>query len=275
MSIIISVAIPEGIVIAADSRQSYINARGNTRVGSDFGSKVFQLTPRVGVATFGWAFLQLQNVNTLISIGALIEDFRITINADINVSEAASLLSSYFQQIYDYDITTLRWNPAPVGQIALGFQVVGYNNNSTIGEIFFCPIPPGDSSLLRNTNNPGCNWNGQTDVVTRLVLGFDPRIENLPFIQHTFANPIPNQPSIQSQINGLQYIINWASLTLQDAIDFAVLMVDSTIKMQRFSDGIFMNPGDLPGCGGEIDIAAITHRDGFRWIKRKELKIEI
>ena len=42
--------------------------------------------------------------------------------------------------------------------------------------------------------------------------------------------------------------------------------------MQRFSDGVVMNQGDIPGCGGEIDIAVITHREGFRWLQRKELE---
>lgn len=49
-------------------------------------------------------------------------------------------------------------------------------------------------------------------------------------------------------------------------------MVNSTIKMQRFSDGVVMNQGDIPGCGGEIDIAVITHREGFRWLQKKELE---
>jgi len=275
MSIIVSVSIPEGIVIAADSRQSYTNARKNSRVGSDFASKIFQLTPKIGVASFGWAFLQPQGANTLMSIGALVEDFRATMNPDINVSEAANLLSSHFQQMYTHDIVNLKWHPAAEGQMALGFQVVGYSQNSTVGEVYFCSIPPGNSSLIRSTNNVGCNWNGQTDVVTRLVLGFDPRLENLPIVKHLLANPVPNQENIRSQINSLQYIINWATMTLQDAIDFAALMVDSTIKMQRFSDGIFMDPGDLPGCGGEIDVAVITHREGFGWIRKKKLNIEI
>ena len=273
MSIIISIAIPDGIILAADSRQTQTSRRGGARIGSDFGSKVFQLTNRVGVATFGWAFLQPQNASTLINIGALLEDFRVTINPTLNVSGIAASLSAYFQNIYSYDITTLRWNPTPAGTIAFGFQVVGYNQNSTIGETFLCQIPPGNTTLLRNTNNPGCNWNGQTDVVTRLVLGYDPRIQVLPFFQHIHANPIAGQQNMESQLNTLEYIVNWPTMTMQDAIDFATLMVNSTIKMQRFSDGVVVNPGDVPGCGGEIDIGVITHRDGFRWIQRKELKV--
>ncbi|MFA6357398.1 MAG: hypothetical protein WCY09_01835 [Candidatus Omnitrophota bacterium] len=274
MSIIISVAIPEGIVLAADSRQTNINPKQQARVGSDFASKVFQLSPRIAVATFGWGFLKPETANSLISIGALVEDFRSTLDPEINVAEAATRLSEYFQQIYNYNITSLKWNPAPQGGIAVGFQVVGYNQNSTVGEVHLCQIPPGAPSLLRNTNNAGCNWNGQVDVVMRLVLGFDPRIEQLPVVQHILANPPLNQLPIATQVAGLQYVINWSTMALQDAVDFALLMVNSTIKMQRFSDGINMSPGDVPGCGGDVDIAVITHRDGFKWIQKKELQIK-
>jgi len=275
MSIILSVAVPEGIVIAGDSRQTYTNARGVVRIGSDFGSKVFQLTHRIAIATFGWAFLQPQSANTLISIGALVEAFRAAVDSEVSVGDAANQLAGYFQGIYNYDVTALQWNPAQQGGLAVGFQVVGYNKDSTVGEVRLSQIPPGNSQLLRNTNNAGCNWNGQTDVITRLVRGFDPRIELLPFVQHALTNPLPNQPSVADQMGSLQYVINWATMTVQDAVDFALLMVNSTIKMQRFSDGVAMNPGDVPGCGGEVDIAVITHREGFRWIQRKELEAKM
>ena len=272
MSILITACIPEGLVLAGDSRQTYLNARGSGRIGSDFGTKVFQLNPRIGVTTFGWAFLQPQNAAILTSIGTLVEDFRVTINPQVTVAGAANLLVQHFQQIYQYDITTLNWNPALAGQMAIGFQVAGYNENSTLGEVYLCSIPPGNSQFLLNTHNPGCNWQGQTDVITRLVLGFDPRIGSLAFAQHFSANPLPNQPSLIDQLRSLQYQIQWNAMTLQDAIDLSVLMINSTINMQRFSDGIVSNPGDIPGCGGEIDVAVITHRDGFKWIRKKELK---
>lgn len=275
MSIILSVAVPEGIVIAGDSRQTYTNEKKNTRIGSDFGSKVFQLTDRIAVATFGWAFLKPQSANTLSSMGALIEDLRAKLDTEVNVIDAGNQLSGYLQGIYDYDVASLKWTPAPQGKLAVGLHVVGYNKDSTIGEAYLVQIPPGSSQLLRNTNNAGCNWDGQTDVITRLVRGLDPRIELLPFVRHAIDNPLPNQPTVAEQIVNLQYVINWATMTLQDAIDFALFMVNSTIKMQRFSDGITMDQGDIPGCGGEVDVAVITHRDGFRWIQKKELRVNL
>jgi 20S proteasome alpha/beta subunit len=208
------------------------------------------------------------------SIGALVENFRVTVDRNISVADASNLLAAHFQQIYQHDVSNLNWVPAPAGQLAFGFQIAGYNLNSTVGEVYSASIPPGNAPLLFNTHSPSCIWNGQIDVVSRLVLGFDPRIENLPFAQHLTANTIPGQAALGDQLRSLQYQINWHTMTLQDAIDFAILMVNSTIKMQRFSDGITLSPGDIPGCGGSIDVAVITNREGFRWIQKKDLKGE-
>ena len=275
MSILISACIPEGIVLAGDSRQTYMNPRQSARVGSDFGNKVFQLTPRIGVTTFGWAFLIPPGSGLLTNIGALIEEFQATINPQITVVDAAVALSNHFQQIYQHDITALNWVPPAAGQLAFGFQVAGFSPNSTVGELYLCSIPPGTATPLLTTHNPGCNWQGQIDVISRLVLGVDPRIGNLPFAAHMAATPIPNQPPLGDQLNALQYQIQWNTMTLQDAVDFSILMVNSTISMQRFSDGIVGAPGDIPGCGGQIDVAVITNREGFRWIRKKELRATI
>lgn len=266
MSVIISLNIPGGIVLAAESRQT----SGVGRIGSDFASKLFQLTPRIAVSTCGWGFLIPQNSNVLTSMGALVEDFRAGIDQGISVLDAATSLSNYFQQIYQHDIGSLNWTPVGPGGSAVIFHVAGFNVNSTIGEIYLCNVPPGNFNLL----NAPCAWNGQTDVISRLVLGIDPRIYSLQFAQHLVSSPIPDQPNLATQLNGLQYNINFLSMTMQDAVDFAVLMVKSTISMQRFSDGLHMAPGAMPVCGGEIDVAVITHREEFKWLKKKELRIE-
>jgi hypothetical protein len=50
-------------------------------------------------------------------------------------------------------------------------------------------------------------------------------------------------------------------------------MIQTTSAIQRFSDGIQADPGDVPGVGGPIDVLVLTP-DGPKWIKQKELKIE-
>jgi hypothetical protein len=41
MSLAINTTTPEGIILAADSRQSYRNQKGVSRIGSDSASKLF------------------------------------------------------------------------------------------------------------------------------------------------------------------------------------------------------------------------------------------
>jgi hypothetical protein len=72
----------------------------------------------------------------------------------------------------------------------------------------------------------------------------------------------------------VEYIINWSTITLQDAIDFCVIMTRTTESIQRFSDGTILSPGGITGVGGEIDIAVITPDKGFTWLKKKKLKTE-
>ena len=63
-------------------------------------------------------------------------------------------------------------------------------------------------------------------------------------------------------------------MSLQDAVDFSTLMIQTTSAMQRFSDGINSDPGDIPGVGGPIDVAVLTPDQGFVWVKRKLLRYE-
>jgi len=60
----------------------------------------------------------------------------------------------------------------------------------------------------------------------------------------------------------LQAPVIVAPMPLQDAIELAEFMVETTIKYTRFIPG----PSTV---GGPIEIAAISKHEGFRWIRRK------
>ena len=62
MSLAINTTTLGGIVLAADSRQSYRNKKGMARIGSDSASKLFLINNRAGVAATGLAFLPENNV---------------------------------------------------------------------------------------------------------------------------------------------------------------------------------------------------------------------
>ena len=75
-----------------------------------------------------------------------------------------------------------------------------------------------------------------------------------------------------TQLAGLNYIIPWGVMTIQDAIDFAVGMIQVTATIQRFTAGTVMQPGSVAGVGGPIDVAVVTPGGTVKWIRRKELR---
>jgi hypothetical protein len=94
-----------------------------------------------------------------------------------------------------------------------------------------------------------------------LIDGFDPRIGKLSWFRPEFTN----------ELSKLNYNLMIEGMTLQDAIDFSIFLIRTTIDMQRFSDGIILEPGDVAGTGGAIDICVIQPNEGFSWVQKKEL----
>jgi len=306
MSLAINTTIPEGIVLAADSRQSYRNRKGMARIGSDNASKLFQLNDKMGIAVTGLAFLPENGV--LKSISSYIKEFIKKNQLEhYSVEKTADQLSRLFEEKYDWQkqldqareriekdllmrkCEVLEINKKeffidfrykdPHGHIRTGigridpisFIIAGLNRDGS-NQVFTCHIP-GEKKKNRDSREKGreygASWIGQTDVVSRIVLGFDGRIGNLPFVEQA-GNQL-NKEEIGKQLRSLEYVIQWGTMTLQDAIDFCTLMIETTSAIQRFSDGIKANPGDLPGVGGPVEVLTITSEEGFKWVRKKKI----
>lgn len=311
MSLAINATTAEGLVLAADSRQSYRNKKGQARIGSDNVFKLFQLGKRTGVAAAGRAFLPEEGIPK--NISKFIDEFKKENDLDkMSVKEVAQKLHEFFDKkyrpVYKKELKTLpekikknlqrqgaelldfeekegvikfrfkdsqgQVRPGVGGVDRIDFLVAGYNKGGS-HQVFTCYIP-GKVSLKRDSRvkgkEYGASWIGQIDVVARVVLGRDPRTVDF-LLQKGLIKPGVTPEALSKELGGLQYAINWGTMTLQDAIDFCSLIIETTSAIQRFSDGIAMNPGDVPGVGGPIDIAVITPDKGFVWITRKKLKV--
>jgi len=143
-------------------------------------------------------------------------------------------------------------------------------DDDLIGRAYSVYIPKG-VLLEKDTKTGGVMWIGQTDVLVRIVKGFALEIVNLDFMKEATTK---NKPAVEKQLNQLEYLINWGTMTLQDAVDFGVLITRTTESIQRFSDGTFLSPGGITGVGGDIDVAVITPEKGFIWLKKKQLIAE-
>lgn len=308
MSLGINATMAEGMILAADSRQSYRNLKGMARIGSDSASKIFQLNDKVGVIVAGLAFLPEKNQPK--NISKYIEEFKLSSNSELDgldVPELTEKLLIFFRTKYNSYLETVEegikndlsakgfsdikfskskneikflYNDNGLhkeGKIItdiIELLIAGYNKDRS-HVVKTIVIPLEIDRVLRDSKKKnlefGANWIGQKDVVSRIVVGFDPRVENIPFVKAAIQKL--GSEEISKQLNSLQYAIQWGTMTLQDAIDFCKLAIETTSAIQRFSDGITGDPGDMPGVGGPVDIAVITPKKGFVWVSKKNLKI--
>jgi 20S proteasome alpha/beta subunit len=281
------------------------------RIGSDNASKLFQMNRRIGVAVTGLAFLPENDVAK--NISKFIDEFKLDSkiqSEELDVKDVTEKLYELFNDKYKWkeQLEQLKQNvksdltpkgcelkefkeennilkfrfKTPQGNIEeslvtldiIEILVAGYNNDGS-HQVYSIRIP-GEINLLRNSNQKnneyGSSWLGQVDVVSRIVLGYDGRIVNVPFVKDAIVTSGNDQ--ISTQLQGLEYLIQWGTMTLQDAMDYCRLMIQTTSAIQRFSDGIRADPGDMPGVGGPIDIAVITPDKGFVWINKKKLKFD-
>jgi len=304
MTLAISTITSAGIVMTADSRQTYTNTAGAIRIGSDSATKLFKLNDSCGVAISGRAFLNENN--SVKDVGFFIKRFAKTENLKgLKTKEIAEKLNKYLGDIFvtkELDAikkqiedaaknngwTDLVFSPADGAQLPYTFKdntgkqvldfrwiesihmIVAGVDDDTIGRAYNVFVSKGILGE-NSTQQCGAFWVGQTDVVCRIIKGYSPEIGNLEMAKEVMAK---NPSGAEEQLNKLEYIINWGTITLQDAVDFCVLMTRTTESIQRFSDGTQLVPGGIPGVGGEIDIAVITPNEGFRWLKQRTLKAE-
>lgn len=305
MTLVISTITSSGIILTADSRQTYRNQAGAIRIGSDSAMKVFKLTDSSGVAISGRAFLS-ENNQPAKDVGFFINRFRENEKLEnLKTKEIAEKLNKYLGDIFamreiealkkqiETEITKLGGTDLkfsnPDGNLVpysykdkagkaisqtrgietINMLVAGIDEDK-IGRAYSVSVPKG-VTLERDTQVCGALWVGQTDVLARIVKGYAPEIANLDFVKDALTK---DKQGTSDQLNKMEYIINWATITLQDAIDFCVLMTRTTENIQRFSDGTILAPGGITGVGGEIDIAVITPEKGFAWLKKKRLKSE-
>lgn len=259
MSLVVSVRVPDGIILAADSlmtfqtqavpKEEFVRCPSCEAkiphslisppppiltTGSSNFQKLFYIKKRnIGIAVFGMPFLMGRTIESHI------RDFEKKVFENESVERVAAKIAEYFSAELNKEVGNLE--NIPERQFPIGFQLAGYDDQETnIGKTFSIEI--GRTSRIEplHAKGYGCSISGDQRVILKLWKE-DPNI------------PIPMPP--------------FQLLPLQDAIDYAIFLIETTIKFQRFTPM-------TPTCGGNIDVAIITHHCGFQWIKKKELIIE-
>jgi hypothetical protein len=253
MTIVVGAGSPDGIVLAADSRTTWIDGQRH-RIMTDAAEKVFELHSRFGVATYGMAFLGDQTINGVMNeFVASVDD-----EACADGEATAHALGTFFTGRFNDVIKGFK---AQSGGWPLGFIVAGYDQ-AGIGHVWEVAVPgPHVTETDVSTSARGVLWRGQADVIGRLIKGID--------YNALAAAKVKVQGPLADPLAKLEYALILPT-TLQDAADLAAFLVRTTIDMQRFSDGTALFPGLIPACGGRIQMLAVTP-GGVEWISRRWL----
>jgi 20S proteasome alpha/beta subunit len=264
MTITVSILVPSGIVLAADSRQVTETASGRLRVDSDKAEKIIQLGPRMAAMVNGQGSFYANREESPLSIGNILSSSASHLPKNIAVRDATVYLHRNLTTFLKKHISS-----TDSKQFGSSFFLAGYNPGKNIGELYRCDIP-GKIILERRTNDAGAVWNGERAIINRLIMGYDPRlIESLANVVN-----IEHRDKCGQVLQGLQLHINFQTMPLQDAVDFAVLLVRTTIELMYFADGMVSSPAQFPTCGGDIEVAAITEAEGFCWLRHKILGVQ-
>ena len=243
MSFVISIYVKEGIVLASDSRTTFSAVQtiqpqkeGETpsvvnHLGvhiSDTNYKTFVTSNHVGITTCGDASIKGQPITGYIE--AFIREYD---TADVDT--IANALLPYFKRI-EPGLKSI-------------FTVAGYKyvkENQYEQKVYVINTQRGKVESL-NTTAQGAHWDGETDVLIRLI-----------------------QPLFIKQGDGVfqdlpQHNIPWNFFTLQDAIEFAEFATKVTIDTMKFQER-------LKTVGGPIDLLVLKP-NCHQWIAHKELHV--
>jgi len=246
MSLVIVTYVPEGIVMVSDSRQ-FLTVEGKTPNGKDFKveapasdsvSKTFLLgNQRIGISNFGQDLLA--GVPMASYIRKFIEE---ELTAADDITTIPKKIVKYFRKSFP--------------DANAGFHVAGYKKEEkiSVSYVYYCHVSR--NTVERRNIKPdnslayGATWSGQIDVITSIV------------------NPvvIKDEKGVDKVIRAPAAQIIWDAMTLQDAIDFSIYAIRTTIDTMRFQ-------ARLKNVGGPIDVLVITP-DEAHWVQKKALRGE-
>ena len=265
MTIAISLKVNDGVVLASDSSASiWAQSPDGQALGVvniyENADKVFNLCKGHPIGAITWGSGSIGNS----SISTLVKDFRKMLKSSL-ISDGKFTIEEISNQftkfIYDehYLPAFSSWARKP----DIGFIIAGYGTGLDYSEEWIFEIINGQlraPKKLRGEGESGIAWNGEPETITRLYIGHG---TGLPVVLKECGLEANKIDEIMAKIRELLIVpLVVPPLPIQDAIDLAEFLIETTMKFSKYKPG----PTTV---GGPIDIAAITKHEGFKWVKRK------
>ena len=269
MTIAISLKVDDGIVLASDSATTFCitDPGGGISVSQIYNNakKIFRLHRDLPLGAVTWGLAGMARS----SLKLLAKDFIAELmNGQLpfdpraySVQQVAELFKQFmFDRYYEQEFAHVPEDQRPT----LGFMVAGYSYGQQRGEVWHLQVERGvyyGPDLAIGQDQSGFRWQGQPLSLRRLILGFDPE-----GLQKVLITAGLQRPQIDQIIQGCfqEFGVNIVKdgMPIQDAIDLAIYLEQTSAGFSRFCDG----PAFV---GGPVEVAVLTKYEGFKWIKRK------
>jgi hypothetical protein len=259
VSIVASVKVYDGVVLAADSAttiQSVINGQITVVKSYQHANKLFQIGKLpIGVLIYGLGNIGNRSIESFVLEFSKLKELELT--SDKSVEEIAILFKDFIKEFYDKEFSALVIEKQPV----LGFYFAGYSDGDSLANewevVFPSNIIP---KKVRDDSACGASWRGIADPFARIYNGVDNKIINELIIKYKL-----DVNEVTEISNKYRTSVIYNGMPVQDAIDFVKYILSTTIGYTKFQIGI-------QSCSDPIDIIVITKGSGYQEIQMKELK---
>lgn len=255
MSIILSVKINDGIVMAADSATTFPNGQIY-----DYSNKLLNLIKGVPVEVMTCGAAGVGNASNITLLKDLRErltgqdkKWRLNVHK-YTVESVAERVRDFFKEKSD--------EAKHSGGIQI--RICGYSAGRPLPEVWEVACREdkwAEPSCIQPEQDFGIRWDGEYEVLDRVVLGVGIIPDSvLVTLGASKEQALEFKNKVSAQIRTLLIM---PAAPIQDAIDLARFLVETTKGYIRFA------VNRQKTVGGPTEIAAITKHEGFKWIQRK------
>jgi hypothetical protein len=266
MTIVVTVRVNDGMVMASDSATTFFDQEGRAVKVYNNANKLFNLVKvwPIGAMTYGNGNIGSESISTLSKdLRAALDpvsgtDLALVLDQNsytvLEVAERAKrFLFARYREAY----------PEGVPGYFMGYRVCGYSAGGTLPEGYEVGINGNEAfgpNAMYSNDSFGPRWAGETEAIDRLILGvgskFAEALEQLG-VEHDAAENVRGEV-----VSKLCVPLFLPAMPIQDAIDLARFLAETAAKFTHFG----LRAATV---GGPIEVATITKHEGFKWVTRK------
>ena len=277
MTVAISCNLSDGVILGVDSAVTVVAGGDHLKIWEN-AEKLFQIAARpIGAAIYGLAGFGDR------SIGSYLREFEQSnpggvLTAENELSDVVEAIRFFLNDTYhativpaiqaagrDFD-QELQAGTAP----ALGVVVGGYSAAQYLPELWQIVIPyhanPNSALQRLNRGNIGVSWYSMYEPIVRYINGYDLALLNelKTYVGGLLGRDFTDDE--KAQIDGVvgkyQYTVTFASMPIEQGIEYVRFLVDLAIKHFHFSSGMVHAPFTAKVVGGRAQLGVVTYKGG-------------